>query len=46
MVGLNEGLVSTAQAPFGGVKHSGQGREGSRHGLDDYTNLKYIAMRI
>jgi len=45
MVGLNEGLVSTAQAPFGGVKHSGQGREGSRHGLSDYTNLKYIAMR-
>ena len=46
MVGLNEGLVSTAQAPFGGVKHSGLGREGSRHGLDDYTNLKYIAMRL
>jgi succinate-semialdehyde dehydrogenase / glutarate-semialdehyde dehydrogenase len=46
MVGINEGLVSTAQAPFGGVKHSGMGREGSRHGLDDYTNLKYIAMRI
>ncbi len=46
MVGLNEGLVSTAQAPFGGVKQSGLGREGSRHGLDDYTNLKYIAMRI
>ena len=46
MVGLNEGLVSTAQAPFGGVKQSGLGREGSRHGLDDYTNLKYIAMRL
>jgi succinate-semialdehyde dehydrogenase / glutarate-semialdehyde dehydrogenase len=46
MVGIDEGLVSTAQAPFGGVKHSGLGREGSRHGLDDYTNLKYIAARI
>jgi succinate-semialdehyde dehydrogenase/glutarate-semialdehyde dehydrogenase len=46
MVGVNEGLVSTAQAPFGGIKHSGQGREGSRHGLDDYTNLKYVAMRV
>ncbi|HWO20260.1 MAG TPA: NAD-dependent succinate-semialdehyde dehydrogenase [Kofleriaceae bacterium] len=46
MVGIDEGLVSTAQAPFGGVKHSGLGREGSRHGLDDYTNLKYIATRI
>jgi len=46
MVGVNEGLVSTAQAPFGGVKHSGVGREGSRHGLDDYTNWKYIATRI
>jgi len=46
MVGLNEGLVSTAQAPFGGIKHSGIGREGSRHGLDDYTNLKYIAKRV
>ncbi len=46
MVGVNEGLVSTAQAPFGGIKHSGLGREGSRHGIDDYTNLKYIATRI
>lgn len=46
MIGVNEGLVSTAQAPFGGIKHSGIGREGSRHGLDDYTNWKYIATRI
>jgi len=46
MVGINEGLVSTAQAPFGGVKHSGVGREGSRHGIEDYTNLKYLATRI
>jgi succinate-semialdehyde dehydrogenase/glutarate-semialdehyde dehydrogenase len=46
MIGINEGLVSTAQAPFGGVKHSGLGREGSRHGIEDYTNLKYTALRI
>ncbi|HET9992343.1 MAG TPA: NAD-dependent succinate-semialdehyde dehydrogenase [Kofleriaceae bacterium] len=46
MIGLNEGLVSTAQAPFGGVKHSGLGREGSRHGLDDYTNYKYVAAKL
>jgi succinate-semialdehyde dehydrogenase/glutarate-semialdehyde dehydrogenase len=46
MVGINEGLVSTAQAPFGGIKHSGFGREGSRHGLDDYTTLKYVATRL
>jgi succinate-semialdehyde dehydrogenase/glutarate-semialdehyde dehydrogenase len=46
MVGINEGLVSTAQAPFGGVKHSGIGREGGRHGLDDYTQWKYVATRV
>jgi succinate-semialdehyde dehydrogenase/glutarate-semialdehyde dehydrogenase len=46
MIGINTGLVSTAQAPFGGVKHSGIGREGSRHGLDDYTQLKYIATKL
>ncbi|MDQ3366788.1 MAG: NAD-dependent succinate-semialdehyde dehydrogenase [Myxococcota bacterium] len=46
MVGVNDGLVSAAQAPFGGIKHSGLGREGSRHGLDDYTNLKYVAMHV
>jgi succinate-semialdehyde dehydrogenase/glutarate-semialdehyde dehydrogenase len=45
MIGINEGLVSTAQAPFGGIKQSGIGREGSRHGLDDYTNLKYVMRR-
>jgi succinate-semialdehyde dehydrogenase/glutarate-semialdehyde dehydrogenase len=42
MVGVNEGLVSYAPAPFGGVKLSGFGREGSRHGLDDYQSLKYV----
>jgi succinate-semialdehyde dehydrogenase / glutarate-semialdehyde dehydrogenase len=46
MIGMNEGLVSTAQAPFGGIKQSGLGREGSRHGIDDYSSLKYIAKRI
>ena len=46
MVGINEGLVSTPQAPFGGVKQSGIGREGSRHGLDDYMQLKYVASRV
>lgn len=46
MVGVNEGLVSTAQAPFGGIKHSGLGREGSRHGIDDYTSFKYVASKV
>lgn len=45
MVGVNTGLVSMAQAPFGGIKHSGLGREGSRHGLDDYMNLKYVSVQ-
>jgi len=44
MVGVNTGLISTATAPFGGVKESGMGREGSRHGLDDYTSLKYMCL--
>ena len=44
MVGVNSGLISTAEAPFGGVKLSGLGREGSRHGLDDFLELKYICM--
>jgi succinate-semialdehyde dehydrogenase/glutarate-semialdehyde dehydrogenase len=44
MVGVNTGMISTAEAPFGGVKQSGLGREGSRHGLDDYLEIKYICM--
>ena len=44
MVGVNSGLISTEIAPFGGVKSSGLGREGSRHGLDDYLELKYVCM--
>ncbi|MUH71638.1 NAD-dependent succinate-semialdehyde dehydrogenase [Psychrosphaera haliotis] len=42
IVGVNEGLISNAAAPFGGVKQSGFGREGSLYGLDDYLNIKYI----
>ncbi|WP_170560717.1 NAD-dependent succinate-semialdehyde dehydrogenase [Ruegeria atlantica] len=44
MVGINTGLISTAEAPFGGVKMSGLGREGSRHGLEDFMELKYLCM--
>jgi succinate-semialdehyde dehydrogenase/glutarate-semialdehyde dehydrogenase len=44
IVGVNTGLVSTEVAPFGGVKESGVGREGSRYGLDDYTELKYVCI--
>ena len=44
IVGVNEGIISTPVAPFGGVKASGIGREGSRHGLDEYTELKYLCM--
>ncbi len=46
MVGVNTGLISTAEAPFGGIKSSGLGREGSRHGIDDYLELKYVCMAI
>lgn len=42
MVGINTGLISTTEAPFGGIKSSGFGREGSKYGLDEYTELKYI----
>ncbi|UOD31584.1 NADP-dependent succinate-semialdehyde dehydrogenase [Massilia violaceinigra] len=44
MVGVNTGLISTEVAPFGGVKQSGLGREGSRYGIDDYLVIKYICM--
>ncbi len=44
MVGLNVGSVSNEMAPFGGVKQSGQGREGSKYGLDDYLEIKYLCM--
>jgi succinate-semialdehyde dehydrogenase/glutarate-semialdehyde dehydrogenase len=42
IVGINEGLISTEQAPFGGVKESGLGREGSKYGIEDYLQLKYL----
>ncbi len=44
IVGINEGIISTAEAPFGGVKASGVGREGSRHGIEEYVELKYMLM--
>ncbi|AAZ26066.1 NAD-dependent succinate-semialdehyde dehydrogenase [Colwellia psychrerythraea] len=44
MVGINEGMISNAAAPFGGVKQSGNGREGSKYGLDDYLEIKYLCM--
>ncbi len=44
MVGVNTGLISTAEVPFGGVKQSGLGREGSHHGIDDYLEIKYMCL--
>jgi succinate-semialdehyde dehydrogenase / glutarate-semialdehyde dehydrogenase len=44
IVGVNTGLISTAEAPFGGVKQSGLGREGSKYGLDDFLEIKYICL--
>jgi succinate-semialdehyde dehydrogenase / glutarate-semialdehyde dehydrogenase len=44
MVGVNTGLISTAEVPFGGVKQSGLGREGSRHGIEDYLEMKYLCL--
>ncbi|WP_347266968.1 NAD-dependent succinate-semialdehyde dehydrogenase [Paracoccus sp. (in: a-proteobacteria)] len=46
IVGVNTGLISTEVAPFGGVKQSGLGREGSRHGIEDYLELKYICLSV
>ena len=46
MVGINTGLISTEVAPFGGVKQSGLGREGSSHGIEDYLEMKYLCMSI
>ncbi len=44
IVGINEGIISNPMAPFGGVKESGHGREGSKYGLDDYLDIKYLCM--
>ena len=46
MVGINTGLISTELAPFGGVKQSGLGREGSHHGTEDYLEMKYLCMSL
>ncbi len=46
MVGINTGLISNEVAPFGGVKQSGLGREGSRHGIDEYLETKYLCMEV
>lgn len=46
LVGINEGIVSNEVAPFGGVKQSGLGREGSRHGLDEFLEIKYLCMKV
>ena len=46
MVGINTGLISTEVAPFGGIKQSGLGREGSQHGVEDYLEMKYICMSV
>jgi succinate-semialdehyde dehydrogenase / glutarate-semialdehyde dehydrogenase len=44
MVGINTGLISTEHVPFGGVKQSGLGREGSTHGIDEYVEMKYLCI--
>jgi succinate-semialdehyde dehydrogenase/glutarate-semialdehyde dehydrogenase len=44
IVGVNEGIISNEMAPFGGVKESGSGREGSKYGIEDYLEIKYVLM--
>lgn len=46
MVGINTGLISTEVAPFGGIKQSGQGREGSKYGIEEYLEIKYICLSV
>jgi len=46
IVGINDGLPSTAQAPFGGFKESGIGREGSHHGIEEYLEVKYFSIGL
>ncbi len=46
MVGINTGLISTEVAPFGGIKQSGQGREGSKYGIEDYLEIKYLCLSV
>ncbi len=44
IVGINEGVISNEMEPFGGVKESGSGREGSKYGMDDYMDIKYMCV--
>ncbi len=44
LIGINEGIISTAEAPFGGMKFSGLGREGSKYGIEEYLEIKYLAI--
>ena len=46
IVGVNTGIISTEVAPFGGVKQSGLGREGSHHGIEEFLEMKYICMSV
>jgi succinate-semialdehyde dehydrogenase/glutarate-semialdehyde dehydrogenase len=46
MVGVNTGMISNELAPFGGVKQSGLGREGSKYGIDDYIEIKYLCLSV
>jgi succinate-semialdehyde dehydrogenase/glutarate-semialdehyde dehydrogenase len=46
IVGVNTGIISSETAPFGGVKQSGLGREGSRHGIEEFLEMKYICMSV
>jgi succinate-semialdehyde dehydrogenase/glutarate-semialdehyde dehydrogenase len=46
IVGVNTGIISTEVAPFGGYKESGLGREGSHHGIDEYTEIKYVCVGL
>ena len=46
MVGINTGLISNEVAPFGGVKQSGLGREGSHYGMDDFLEVNYLALAV
>ena len=46
MVGVNSGIISTAIAPFGGVKQSGVGREGAKYGIEEYLEIKYLCLDV
>jgi len=46
MVGINTGLISNEVAPFGGIKSSGLGREGSKYGIEDYLEIKYLCLSV